>query len=298
MLQLKRLGTDEILFEKREKGRAKLEKALDGAGLFQLAAKVKDCSKRFFGFLAPACGCGKAVPVTCGVRLCPHCEKKRGNRLFKTVERLFKGMKDPRFITLTVPNSAHIDGDLIDALREMFVKLRHLKRFQGYVDGGFYVIEITNRGKGWHPHIHALVDGRYYPQAQLSEDWQSCGGGLRVDIRPADQKGVMELCWYMVKGSQFFDSPSMVRALYEAIHGKRLAGAFGCCFNQFNEIRREEKEEKKKPDCCRHGNEYEWAGKLSVSDVYLDVESREWRIFKQSLLFLQFKFFKMIERAA
>ncbi len=101
----------------------------------------------------------------------------------------------------------------------------------------------------------------------------------------------------MVKGPQFFESPELVLQLFEALKGKRLARPFGSCFKRYNELRREEKEQKE-PMICPHGNEYEWAGYLKPSDVYLDAETREWRIYRGSLQFLQLEFFERVKRAA
>jgi len=283
---------------KREKNRLKLVKSFRLGGRWDLAGKVQECGSRFLGFFAPTCRhrCGRALRFSCGVRFCPYCEKDRGAREFEIIQALFEEMEDPRFITLTVPNVEKME-DQIDSLRECLTRLRHQKRFKGYVSGGRYALEVTNKGKGWHPHVHALVDGKYYPQAELSEDWKLAGGGPVVWIQKADLKGVMELSWYMVKGSQFFDCPEKVTELFEAIKGKRMSGSFGWCYNRYNELKKEQKKDRE-PMTCPHGEELEWAGTLKLSDVYLDAEKKEWRIYRESLLLLQMQYFERVKRAA
>ena len=94
---------------------------------------------------------------------------------------------------------------LVNRLR----KLRHnknnskSKRFQKYVKGGIYCFECTinlhpeTQEVSIHPHLHAIVNGSYYPVEELLEDW---GLGY-VHIREVDnpKKVGLEVTKYIGK---------------------------------------------------------------------------------------------------
>ena len=67
-------------------------------------------------------------------------------------------------------------------IRECFSKLR--KRFEKEIWGGFYVVQATNTGKGWHLHLHVLYEGRYIQQEVLSGACKYItNGSWDVDIK-------------------------------------------------------------------------------------------------------------------
>lgn len=52
--------------------------------------------------------------------------------------------------------------------------------------GAVYTPELTNKGKGWHPHCHMIVLAASEPsQAALSAEWHKItGDSMIVDCRP------------------------------------------------------------------------------------------------------------------
>jgi hypothetical protein len=63
-------------------------------------------------------------------------------------------------------------------MRQLWVRLGPRVR------GGFYAIEPIHKGRGWHVHIHAILDADYLPQAELSRLWHEItGDAYIVDIR-------------------------------------------------------------------------------------------------------------------
>ena len=53
--------------------------------------------------------------------------------------------------------------------------------------GGLYAVEAVNKGRGWHVHLHVLVEGGYVSQRLLAADWQELtGDSCIVDIREVD----------------------------------------------------------------------------------------------------------------
>jgi len=279
---------------KRRKLKKSLVKSLRLAGMEREAVLMGRCQEEFLAFVSPVCGCVKVAPVSCGISFCPDCGLRRRVRLQEKVRKSFSLMKNPRFLTLTVKNMDRLSGDVLSELKKTFGKLRRTKRWLRYVQGGEYVLEIPwTKAKGWHPHIHVLFDGRYYPQDELAEDWKKAGGGDVVDVRKADQGSAAELCKYISKGHAFVSDPRAVRELFAATSGKRLAGSFGCAFKWNREIVRGYKKE---PFYCEHGGGWEYACGLGLLDVFL--EDGEWRCRREKVSMVRVAFFDRVIRAA
>jgi len=92
-----------------------------------------------------------------------------------------------KFLTLTIPNTDTIRGG-IDVLRTSFKKLRNTKRWKRLVRGGLYVIEVKRGKQGWHPHLHILMESRYYKWEQLLKQWMRCSPGRGVWIEDVPTK--------------------------------------------------------------------------------------------------------------
>ena len=64
--------------------------------------------------------------------------------------------------------------------------------------GIVYAVEITNKGRGWHPHIHmvALVDD-WIDGKKLSQQWEAITGDSKiVDVRRLKpSKGTKTIIW-------------------------------------------------------------------------------------------------------
>ena len=71
--------------------------------------------------------------------------------------------------------------------------------------GGFHSVEVTNRGNGWHPHVHMIWLCNDKPnQALLSKEWESITvDSYIVDVRPLHDpvEGFLEVCKYALKFS-------------------------------------------------------------------------------------------------
>lgn len=132
--------------------------------------------------------------------LCPFCSALRASKQAKAYhDKMLAIMKDkpnlkPVFITLTIKNGddyaerqAHLEQSfqtLKDRRRDWLKKGRGFNEFCK-VDGCVYSYEITNKGNGWHPHIHmvALVDD-WIDREKLSQEWEAITGDSKiVDVR-------------------------------------------------------------------------------------------------------------------
>ncbi|GAI61212.1 unnamed protein product, partial [marine sediment metagenome] len=86
-----------------------------------------------------------------------------------------------KHLVLTLKNVPGLTWSSVDQVRQYFTRLRHRQLFKAAWRGGVYGIEFTWTGdKGWHIHIHALIDGDYIPQAVISRHWFEITGDSQV----------------------------------------------------------------------------------------------------------------------
>ncbi len=95
---------------------------------------------------------------------------------------------------------------------------------------GVYTLELTNKGKGWHPHAHMIVLAASEPcQEALSAEWHRItGDSFIVDCRPITgdpSEGFMEVFKYAVKFSDLSLQNNWQAA--QVLKGKRLLNSFG-----------------------------------------------------------------------
>lgn len=129
------------------------------------------------------CGRPLKVRLSCGDRTCPKCRKKWFGYHFKTLLDCISEWKAVYFLTLTVRNipDQSFGRHDVKAIRDWFGTFR--RRFKSIL-GGFYVVQATNRGKGWHLHLHVLYDGVFMPKNIIADAWtEISGGSYIVDIK-------------------------------------------------------------------------------------------------------------------
>ena len=143
-------------------------------GLYQ---QLERCGRKVRPFRCEECG-GETVfgPHRCKLRYCPVCGVGLARDLEKRVTKIVARMRSPRFLTLTVPSGPDLK-ERLDFLRKAFQRLRRSKVWKRYVRGGVAVLEITGgRRRGWHPHVHVIVDGKFIPKPELVVAWQKATG--------------------------------------------------------------------------------------------------------------------------
>lgn len=146
---------------------------LCGASVLVLKATQKPGCEPSSDTLAMAARCNNAA--------CPHCARlisaDRAEQVFQAMTSTGYGLRDYRMMTLTVRNCKR--GDLkaaIGKLQTAFEYLRHKKQNPGWADkvrGYIWNLEVTfnHKESTWHPHIHILYDGDFYPIDNLTETW-------------------------------------------------------------------------------------------------------------------------------
>lgn len=174
--------------------------------------------------------------------ICPLCAIRRGAKALRVylarVEALMSSdaLLRPFMVTLTVKNGL----DLGERFRHLASNLRtyHRRRSRSRQTGevlkaksAVWSYEFTNKGNGWHPHIHAVWLCHEAPDPfKLSEEWrQLTGDSYIVDVRPIDMAdpvaGFCEVFKYALK---FADLPDRERlTAFYTLKGKRLQDSFG-----------------------------------------------------------------------
>lgn len=177
--------------------------------------------------------------------LCPMCAIRRGSKMLGAyLERYAAVLQDnptlrPYLVTLTVKNGP----DLAERLRHLrngykrmsqarrdFHKGRGLPHVQfAHSMGGFHSIEVTNKGNGWHPHMHMIWLCESEPdQKALSSEWMAwTGDSFITDVRPLHDpvEGFLEVCKYALKFSDLSHADNW--HAYEVMSGQRLIDSHG-----------------------------------------------------------------------
>ena len=178
--------------------------------------------------------------------ICPLCAIRRGAKSLKAyldrfeVIRAEQPVLKPYMVTFTVKNGDDL-AERFDHLHES-LKVLHRRRRQWFTKGrgwteaakaagAVWSYELTNTGKGWHPHVHAIWLCEEAPnQASLRAEWERItGDSFMVDVRPIQQddpaEGFSEVFKYAVK----FAGLSLQHNVeaWETLRGRRMLGSFG-----------------------------------------------------------------------
>lgn len=201
--------------------------------------------------LASAHSCDKHL-------LCSFCAARRGSKYVQRyLERLKTVMQGnphlkPVMLTLTTVNGNDLEErftHFMKSLRKLLMKRRNaaLGRTSTELEkavAGVYSVEVTNKGKGWHVHLHAvlLIDS-WIDREELSREWQAVtGDGSKIldvrllakgadvldssgEISPKLVEAFAEVFKYALKFSDL-DHGDRLHA-WETMRGKRLVGSWG-----------------------------------------------------------------------
>ena len=175
--------------------------------------------------------------------LCPMCAIRRGAKMLKAYLEKYEQVSQkfplltPYLVTLTVKNGPDLSErmqHLRASMRKMTQQRRDALKGQLSIEfaksaGGFHSVEVTNKGNGWHPHVHMIWLCNDKPnQALLSKEWEALtGDSYIVDVRPLHDpiEGFLEVCKYALKFSDLSLADNY--HAYEVMSGMRLIDAHG-----------------------------------------------------------------------
>lgn len=174
--------------------------------------------------------------------LCPLCAILRAGRALRIYLERFKVLmaSDPfirsYLVTLTVVNGEDLEEryNHLTAGVCAYHKRRKGTRQIGEVlkaSSAVWSYEFTNKGNGWHPHMHSVWLCHEAPDPfKLSQEWREItGDSFVVDVRPLDMTDpVGALCEVFKYATKFAGLSDEHRfTAYQVLKGRRLIGSFG-----------------------------------------------------------------------
>lgn len=170
---------------------------------------------------------------SCHDKFCTPCARDRSHTIAANVLAHLDG-KSVRFATLTIKHNAETLGRQLDRLYEAFRKLRASRVWKRHVVGGAAFLEIKwiEASQSWHPHLHTIIEGRYFARQALSAAWlKATGDSMVTDIRAI--KDAAKIASYVTKyasktvNDTFINRPDCLDAAIIALRGRRLCLTFG-----------------------------------------------------------------------
>jgi Replication protein len=199
------------------------------------ARTLEDCHTQWTISICNSCNLVQKFPNRCENLFCPKCQPYLSRKRRKAIEWWTREVKQPKHVVLTVQNASDLTAAHVRQFKQWFRALRRTK-FAANWRGGFYSIEVTNEGRGWHLHMHALIDATWIDQFALSEHWQraTAGFGRIVKVKDArEQNYLNEVTKYAVKGSQLAAwRPDQIATFIDAFKGVRTFGVFGSLYGK------------------------------------------------------------------
>lgn len=169
----------------------------------------------------------------CHDRFCLPCAQHRSRTVARRIVAKTVNT-EVRFLTLTLRTAGEPLVDSLDRLFASFLRLRRSNEWRARVSGGVSFLEIKwmSDTQRWHPHLHCLVQGRYFPHSSLKSLWHSVTGDSDiVDIRSARNQS--RVSQYVTKyaskpfNSSFLHDEDRLDEAIIAMKGRRLATTFG-----------------------------------------------------------------------
>ncbi len=179
--------------------------------------------------------------------VCPLCAIRRGAKALGAYLTRWQVLQQdrpdlrPYLLTLTVKNGDDLEERQAHLSKSLRKLLTHRRHFNGGIprapwtelckaEDAVYTLELTNKGKGWHPHCHMIVLATSQPsQTDLSAEWHKItGDSMVVDCRPIlgdPVEGFMEVFKYAVKFSDLTLADNWHAA--QILKGKRLLNSLG-----------------------------------------------------------------------
>lgn len=246
--------------------RRDLEDKLRAEGREDLAQKLSDCAE-LMAISCVCCGKSRTVERGCKRRWCPVCAPKITAARLMRLESVVSRFQWPLAVTLTMENVKMADGALAQ-VKEKFRAFRRTHFWSRSVKGGVVGFEVTNRGRGFHPHLHALVDCEWLAvetprpqrrataqhlkslceraQNELAEVWGAYVQGRKamVWVNRAWGKSMVETLKYAIKPSDLLEDAIDAGELIDIIDEGRMISSFGHAHaSAKNFVGREEPEE-------------------------------------------------------
>ncbi len=211
---------------------------LRSIGRIEEANKLDDCHTRWTFAQCKSCRAVQQFPNRCENFFCAKCQPYLARKRKRAVEWWARSARQAKHVVLTVQNVSDLTLEHVQQLKKWFRALRRTKFASNWI-GGFYSLEVTNEGNGWHLHIHAMVDAMWIDSFGLSTTWSKVTNGMGkiVKVKDARQRDYLaEVVKYAVKGNQLAAwCPRDIATFVDSFTGVRAFGVFGSLYGKRTE---------------------------------------------------------------
>lgn len=172
-------------------GREKVVARLEAEGAEDLARPLRECGTGI-GLICTNCGERHETVTRCKKRWCPACARIVSAKRLEKYSGVIDLMRSPIFVTLTMPHTAETSSpDDVRKLRRALGRFRNRAWFKRRVSGGIASIEVTCGENGWHPHVHMLIEARWFSVTVPSPD----GRYSKKDREEMQRASQQEILW-------------------------------------------------------------------------------------------------------
>lgn len=203
------------------------------------AASLEECHSRRIYARCNDCRSVQIFRNRCDQFFCPECQPKLAKKRAASVGWWASLLTQPKHVVLTVRNTPILTKRHVKQIKKWFLRLRK-RKFCSNWKGGFYSVECTCENKGWHLHLHILVDARWVDARGLSAQWDAVtsGAGHIVKVKDCrDAHYLAEVTKYAAKGSDLarWDGHE-INEFIQAFRGVRAFGVFGELYGKRSEF--------------------------------------------------------------
>jgi hypothetical protein len=241
---------------------------LRSIGRYDVAEGLEHCHSEFTYTICDGCGKRGRFPNRCDCFYCPECQPRLSHDRKEAVGWWARLCPQPKFVTLTVLNIPDLTKGHVKELKKWWTRLRG-RKFASNWTGGFYSIEVTNEGRGWHLHLHALINAKWIDAGELARQWNACTNGLGNIVKVKDARAadyLAQVTKYVAKGAQVASwTPDQIASYIDAFTDVRTFGVFGDLYGartEFAEFIASLRDAKPRCDCgcqtVRFFTEAEW----------------------------------------
>lgn len=214
---------------------------LDSCGRSDLADQIRHCHTEASYRRCSGCASVSKFYNRCDRLWCPFCQPRLARERKRAIEWWTQQAGQPKHVVLTARNTVTLTNQSVCLFKLAFKRLRRSVFAAGW-RGGFFSLEVTNEGRGWHLHLHALIDARWIDAKELALRWGKLVGQEFAIVKVKDVRDgsyLQEVTKYAVKSSDLASwSGEDISCFVDAFKGVRTFGVFGSLFGvraQFQE---------------------------------------------------------------
>jgi hypothetical protein len=152
-----------------------------------LADRYEKCGQDFVVLECRNCHRLHTLSISCGLRICGVCTRKRWSKLHKKYAPLVRS-RNPRqlsLLTLTIKNLESLDSNVIHTLIENFVNFRRRIYVKRRLLGGLWCIELKGSAGNYNLHLHCIIEHQWFGKPTKQEAKQ-----IEIPPRLNETKGI------------------------------------------------------------------------------------------------------------